>query len=467
MNPGADQTLTAEPPSARAASLPTRLVAGEVLGERYRIEAEIGRGGRGVVYRAFDAAAGAFVAVKLLEGGPWAEVRATLFRELRFGRSIQHPNVCRIHDVFETPQGCILVMELAGAGTLRTTLGQLGGDRLPEDKLTDARAVVAGLAAIHAAGLVHRDLKPENVLRRSDGRLVVSDFGLTRELDRTAVSTRLAGTPGYLAPETLLHGRTTQASDVWSLGVVLHELLTGQRPIFRPRTGRPQLTARPRDPRERALHDLCARCLHPDPGRRPGCDEVQALLRPGNRSRRRAAPLALGLLLVSALAVAAPLLRRTTRVCTAGAGRCQPGGVATCRADGSGYDDVRPCAGGCLAGACVPDISGVWEDFFADGRFRGNTIHIRFIQDRAVGAYYLDGPLKGQYRPFTFFERNRLRFDYFPDEGRIDGDADGIPMIIDLGPRFGIWRRVPYTRPGEGPPPDPNYRPRTIDQLPG
>jgi hypothetical protein len=248
------------------------LAAGELLANRYLVEAELGRGGGGVVYSAFDQGAQLRVAIKLLNAAGWSGPRSAdqLYRELRFGRSIQHPNVCRIYDVFEAQGQCLLVMEYASAGTLRASLRGSGADRPLEDKLADARGVIAGLAAIHRAGLVHRDFKPENILRMADGRLVVSDFGLTRELGQATVTTHLAGTPGYLAPESLTGIKESQASDVWALGVVLHEILEGCRPEW----GNPRKVAGLRsgkkvEPRHEALSALCRLCLEPDPGRRP------------------------------------------------------------------------------------------------------------------------------------------------------------------------------------------------------
>jgi hypothetical protein len=291
------------------------LANGQEVAGRYRISARLGSGGAAVVYEAFDRITQGWLALKVLDlpGWPGSASTESLFRELRYARSVQHPNVCRVYDVFESEGRFFLAMERAGAGTLRTTLHEHGADRPIEDKMQDARAIVAGLAAIHRAGLVHRDLKPENVLRLDDGRLVVSDFGITRALGQTVTRSRLTGTPGYIAPEALDGAEVGQTSDVWSLGVVLHELLSGERPHWDGVRCQPALPPT-RDPREQALARICRACLDMNPARRPHT-AVQVerwlarALRPPSRARRLARRAAWLLLLPLALAPALLLQR--------------------------------------------------------------------------------------------------------------------------------------------------------------
>jgi serine/threonine protein kinase len=224
--------------------------AGDVLAGRYVIEQPIGRGGRGTVYRAFDRGTESWVAIKVL-GGDLGDPRE-LFRELRCAREIQHPNVCRIYEVVEDDERAFLTMELARQGTLGETIRGASAEYSTADRLGDIRAVIAGLAAIHRAGVVHRDLKPDNVLRMSDGRLVLSDFGLARRADQSHVTADAAGTPGYLAPELLSgSGKPTTASDVWALGIVVRAIATGDREV------------------ERATRRLVESSLRLDPTRRP------------------------------------------------------------------------------------------------------------------------------------------------------------------------------------------------------
>jgi hypothetical protein len=286
---------------------------GEVLAERYEVRAEIGRGGAGVVYQALDRVTRQAVAIKARRGQEGVAGRGAdrLFREVRYGRWIQHPHVRRVYDAFEADGRQFVSMEYAPGGSLRVVLGQAAA-RPIDERIADARAVVAGLAAIHAAGLVHGDFKPENVLRMGDGRLVVSDLGQVRALDRATAFSGIGGTPGYVAPELVQGGQISQAADVWSLGVVLHEVFFGVRPQWdeggRAERLRVDGGARPTG-LERRLERLCAACLALRPSARPrSAAEVQTQLKeavetePGWWSPGRAALAALGMALAGILA---------------------------------------------------------------------------------------------------------------------------------------------------------------------
>jgi serine/threonine protein kinase/tetratricopeptide (TPR) repeat protein len=220
---------------------------GETLAERFRIIRLIGRGGMGEVYAAEDLELHELVAVKALRAeialDAWALAR---FRhEFRSARRITHPNVCR---VFDLERHC----SSDGGWTLLLTMELLEGETLaerlkrrrtlpPKEALLVARGIARGLAAVHASGVLHRDLKPSNVMLVAEGgfeRVVVTDFGIARPPrgERDVTRTRsLMGTPGYMAPEVLEGGEPTAASDVFSLGVVLHEMLIGERPAGAPR----------------------------------------------------------------------------------------------------------------------------------------------------------------------------------------------------------------------------------------
>jgi hypothetical protein len=298
----APETVTAPVAGARE---PTRaaLAPGQLIASRYLLLEEVGRGGSGVVYRALDQLAEAEVALKALD--------ARLHRELRLGRSVNHPNVCRIHDVFESEGRWFLTMEYASRGTLRTTLRAGPTPRSASATLADVQAAVAGLTAIHRAGLVHCDLKPENVLRTGDGRLVVSDFGLARTLEQNTVATNLEGTPGYLAPEVLTGARANQASDVWSLGVMIHEMLTGDRPQWVGDGPQPLLRRAGRsDALTSALGRICDACLQMKPTRRPADGSaVQALLEVSlRRSPRKLLMWRLALMAAVAVSVGAGIM---------------------------------------------------------------------------------------------------------------------------------------------------------------
>ena len=190
--------------------------------------------------------------------------------------------------------------------------------------LADARAIVAGLEAIHRAGIVHRDVKPENVLRMPDGRLVLSDFGLAAIPTQQATLTLYVGTPSYMAPELSQGEAASAASDIWSLGVVLHELLLGGRPRWKSEAGRRTLIAPAAGgpfAGEQEIEKLCAACLSAVPESRPAsAGEIGYRLEglaaggiPGVRQRwssRLAVALVAGIVLSAGAFTASRMLKR-------------------------------------------------------------------------------------------------------------------------------------------------------------
>jgi len=214
------------------------LVAGEVLDSRYQVEAAIGEGGSGTVFRAWDRVIGEAVAVKILHPARASEQSwiKRLAREVKVARAIRHPNVCRVFELGREGGHWFVTMELATGGTLRHLLRERTSTSTRTstsraalgERLVDVRALSAGLAAIHAVGIIHRDVTPQNVLRMSDGRLVISDFGLAIETDDN--TTVHGGTPAYMPPEAAMGERSDQRSDVWQLGALMHELLFDRRP---------------------------------------------------------------------------------------------------------------------------------------------------------------------------------------------------------------------------------------------
>lgn len=196
---------------------------------RYRIERELGRGGMATVYLAHDEELGRPVAVKLLSQhlADDGEFRARFVREARLAGRLSHPNVARVYDAGETDGRPFIVMEYVPG----SSLAEAG--RLPADRVVDVGVqACAGLQHAHDAGLVHRDVKPANLLVRDDDVLKIVDFGIARAAEstrHTQVGT-LLGTATYLAPEQIAGADATAASDVYSLGAVLYELLTGRPP---------------------------------------------------------------------------------------------------------------------------------------------------------------------------------------------------------------------------------------------
>jgi eukaryotic-like serine/threonine-protein kinase len=253
--------------------------AGVVLDARYQIEAVLGEGGSGTVFRAWDRVLGEPVAVKILHAARAAEKSwiKRLAREVKVARAIRHPNVCRVFELGHAEGHWFVTMELATGGNLRALLREETSAsaatrilRPLSERLVDARALCAGLAAIHAVGIVHRDVTPQNVLRMHDGRLVISDFGLAIENDDN--TTVHGGTPAYMPPEAAMGGRSDLRSDVWQLGAILHELLFGGRPTWTRVEGQVALQwplGSEASPVEEELARLCGDCLAQDPAQRP------------------------------------------------------------------------------------------------------------------------------------------------------------------------------------------------------
>ena len=197
---------------------------GTVLGTRYRIVGLLGRGGRGEVYRADDLTLGQPVALKFLRGDDSA-VSSRLRDETRTARQVSHPNVCRVHDVAQWGGRPFVSMEYIDGEDLASLLRRIG--RLPPDKAVDiVRQVCAGLAAAHDRGVLHRDLKPANVMLDARGQVRITDFGLASFADDDS-SGEIAGTPAYMAPEQIAGGRLSPQTDLYAVGLLLFELLTG------------------------------------------------------------------------------------------------------------------------------------------------------------------------------------------------------------------------------------------------
>ncbi len=275
---------------------------GTVLVDRYELRRLLGRGGMGVVYEAYDRVLEQAIAVKVVRpeyagDRTWAE---RLAREVKLARQINHPNVCRVFDFGIAEAHPFLTMELACGGTLRDEIaaGRMK-ERSLQQRAADARAIASGLAAIHAAGIIHRDVAPQNVLRMADGTLVLSDFGLaTSRSDGT--SSVHGGTVAYMAPEVVLGARSSVASDIWSVGAVIHECVFGMRPQWSDGTrdiGRPALGRRLL-PAEEVVYQTCRACLSAAPAKRlkRAADVVRWLdrRRPDWRSSRMARAAAAG-----------------------------------------------------------------------------------------------------------------------------------------------------------------------------
>jgi beta-lactam-binding protein with PASTA domain/serine/threonine protein kinase len=222
-----------DPPRGEPAGGSDPLV-GRLLDGRYRISGRIARGGMATVYEAMDLRLDRTVAVKVMHPGLGDddEFASRFVSEARSAARLSHPNVVAVYDQGNDDGTVFLAMELVSGHTLRDTIGK-EAPMSPSRALALLEPVVSALAAAHRAGFVHRDVKPENVLISDDGRVKVADFGLAKAVSADTKHTAtgvLIGTVSYIAPELVVEGRSDARADVYSVGVILYELLTGTKP---------------------------------------------------------------------------------------------------------------------------------------------------------------------------------------------------------------------------------------------
>jgi TolB-like protein/tetratricopeptide (TPR) repeat protein len=269
-----DSVLGDAPPD----SDPLQLV-GRTL-SHFRIVAPVGRGGMGVVYRAEDLRLGRPVALKvpLAARGRDRSALDRFRQEAWAAAALDHPNLCPVFETGETDDGDLFyTMPLYEGETLKARLARVG--RLPLAEALDVGAQIArGLGAAHQAGIVHRDLKPGNVMLLPDGSAKVLDFGLAKASDLTLTgSWAMLGTVAYMAPEQVQGHKVDPRADLWALGVVLYEMVTGARPfgggheigVAHAILHQPPLVASElRDETPPQLDDAIATCLQHDPAKR-------------------------------------------------------------------------------------------------------------------------------------------------------------------------------------------------------
>ena len=200
----------------------------------FHLHEALGAGGMGVVYRADDTRMGRPVALKFLlpHHNLDASAKARFLREAQATAVLDHPNLCTVYEVGTSEEGWLFIaLALYQGETLRARLTREGPISVRET-IEIARQIAAGLQAAHAAGIVHRDLKPANVMLLSDGTVRILDFGLAKARDHSLSTTSVRlGTVSYMSPEQIRAGDLDGRADLWALGVVLYEMLTGRKPF--------------------------------------------------------------------------------------------------------------------------------------------------------------------------------------------------------------------------------------------
>ena len=265
------------PISDSALALAQLFPPGTLLGSRYRILRILGEGGMGAVYQACDQELDRLIALKVirpeLAGNP--SILQRFKQELILARNVTHRNVVRIFDLGEAEGIKFITMEYVDGEDLRAVLKR-AGKFPPSDAVHIIEQVCRALETAHAEGVIHRDLKPQNIMRDAQDRIVVMDFGLARSLDTAGLTQTgaLVGTLEYMSPEQALGTELDQRSDLFSLGLIFFELLTGKMP-YQADTALASLMKRTQEPAAavssvdssvpKALSNIVSRCLERDP----------------------------------------------------------------------------------------------------------------------------------------------------------------------------------------------------------
>ncbi len=257
---------------------------------RYELGEELGRGSMGIVYKAHDQELDESVALKILPEGLMRNPEALRrFRqEARNARRLTHPHIVRIHDIGEEQGRKYISMEYIDGGDLKKALRQASGGRLPLERvLRYARQICEAMACAHAEGIVHRDIKPANLMLTHDDRIKVTDFGIAKTIQEEAPQPEatgqgaVVGTPLYMSPEQVRGGAVDHRADIYSIGVVLYELLVGRPPFFDGDLSYQHMFVEPKPPADCpvAVSDLVMRCLAKDPdGRWASAEQLLAEL---------------------------------------------------------------------------------------------------------------------------------------------------------------------------------------------
>ncbi len=263
------QTATIETPAPG-------LSVGTTFAQRYQVIEELGKGGMGRVYRAYDTEIKEHVALKILNPEIAADesIIERFRNELKLARKVSHRNVCRMHDLGRAENTTFISMEYVSGEDLKNLLKRIG-QFTAKRTVHIAAEITEGLAEAHRLGVIHRDLKPQNIMIDRDGNVRIMDFGIARSVKGRGITDTgvIIGTPDYMSPEQLEGKEADQRSDIYALGVILYEMVTGEPP-FKGETplilAMKHKTEKAPDPRERnaqipeELSRLVLRCLEKD-----------------------------------------------------------------------------------------------------------------------------------------------------------------------------------------------------------
>jgi serine/threonine-protein kinase len=210
----------------------TSNLVGQILAERYRVDRFIGAGGMSVVYRVWDLKRQVPLAMKVLraEFADDPSIFKRFVREANALRKLTHPNIVPFYDVFNWQDSAVLIEHYIDGFSLKSLLKRRGSLSI-EEALVYLKAICAALGFTHAHGVIHCDVKPDNILIDQGGDIYLTDFGIARHAESTATTVGLAGTAAYMAPEQIRIEPVTAETDIYSLGVMLYEMLAGKRPF--------------------------------------------------------------------------------------------------------------------------------------------------------------------------------------------------------------------------------------------
>ena len=272
-------SVPGKPPAwkPRIQNNPLMLEPGSLLGQRYEILRILGEGGMGAVYKARDVELNRMVALKVIRPD-LAGNQAIIDRfkqELLLATQVTHKNVIRIYDLSEADGMKFITMEYVEGEDLRGLMMKKQGKLSPEEAVEIMQQTCRALEAAHSAGIIHRDLKPQNIMRDKTGRVLVMDFGLARTLEGDGMTQTgaLVGTMDYMSPEQALGKDLDQRSDVFAMGLIFYELLTGKMPYKADSAvasllKRTQERAAPVSSHDvgipKALSNIVSKCMEPD-----------------------------------------------------------------------------------------------------------------------------------------------------------------------------------------------------------